>query len=77
MYRARLVKTDVEQNDLIERIKADPAFRAVHDKIDSVLAPENFTGRAEQQTEIFIRNEIQPVLDANKAYLGIEAEINV
>ncbi|MCI8413235.1 MAG: adenylosuccinate lyase [Clostridia bacterium] len=77
MESARLVKTEGKENDLIERIKADPAFRAVHDKIDSVLAPENFTGRAEQQTEIFIRNEIQPVLDANKAYLGIEAEINV
>ncbi len=77
MESARLVKTEGKENDLIERIKADPAFRAVHDKIDSVLAPENFTGRAEQQTEIFIRKEIQPVLDANKAHLGIEAEINV
>lgn len=77
MESARLVKTEGKDNDLIERIKADSAFAAIHKKIDSILAPENFTGRASEQTEKFIREEIEPVLKANSEHLGIKAQINV
>ncbi|MDE6398166.1 MAG: adenylosuccinate lyase, partial [Clostridiales bacterium] len=37
MESARLVKTEGKENDLIERIKADPAFAAIHKKIDGIL----------------------------------------
>ena len=77
MESARLVKTEGKDNDLIERVKSDKAFSAIHAKIDSILAPENFTGRASEQTEKFIKEEIEPVLKANAACLGITAEINV
>lgn len=77
MESARLVKTEGKENDLIDRIKADPAFAVIHKKIDSVLSPENFTGRAEQQTEKFIAEEIDPVLKANASSRKITAEINV
>ena len=77
MESAKLVKTEGKDNDLIDRIKADPAFAAIHGKIDSVLAPENFIGRAEQQTENFIRTEIDPILKANKQHLNITAQIHV
>ena len=74
MESARLVKTEGKDNDLIERVKSDKAFSAIHAKIDSILAPENFTGRASEQTEKFIKEEIEPVLKANAACLGITAE---
>lgn len=77
MESARMVKTEGKENDLIERIKSDSAFKAIHSKIDSILAPENFIGRAEQQTENFVRNEIEPILHVNKKHLNIKAEINV
>ena len=77
MESARLVKTEGKDNDLIERVKSDSAFSAIHAKIDSILAPENFTGRAAEQTEKFVKEEIDPVLKANAEHLGITAEINV
>lgn len=77
MESARLVKTEGKDNDLIDRIKADPAFAAIHAKIDGILAPENFVGRAVEQTEKFIAREIDPVLQANADRLGIRSEINV
>lgn len=77
MESARLVKTEGKENDLIDRIKADAAFKAIHGKIDGILAPENFTGRASRQTEKFIAEEIDPVLEANEKYLNISAQINV
>ena len=77
MDSARLVKTEGKDNDLIDRIKADKAFAAIHDKIDGILAPENFTGRASEQTEKFIREEVDPVLKANAQCLNITAQINV
>ena len=41
------------------------------------MAPAKYTGRAEYQVEVFLRDVIQPVLDANKDELGMTAEINV
>jgi len=41
------------------------------------MKPENFTGCAESQTEEFLKNCVQPVLDANKEALGMTADINV
>lgn len=77
MDSAKRVKSEGKDNDLIERIKADPAFKTIHAKINSILSPENFIGRAEQQTEKFITNEIDPVLKANSEYIGLTAQINV
>ncbi len=77
MDSARMVKVEGKDNDLIERIKRDPAFKAIHAKIDSILAPENFTGRAERQTEKYISEEIDPILESNSDSLNITAQINV
>ena len=77
MESARLVKTEGKDNDLIDRIKADPAFAVIHKKIDGILAPENFVGRAKEQTERFIRNEVDPILSQNADALHITAQINV
>lgn len=41
------------------------------------MKPENFVGRAPQQTEEFIQDYVRPVLDANSELLGMKAEINV
>ena len=34
-------------------------------------------GRAPRQVEVFLRDVVNPVLDANKSELGVKAEINV
>ena len=62
MEAARMIKTEGRDNDLLDRLKADPAFAKVADKIDSLVDPRKFVGRAPEQTEEFIREHISPIL---------------
>ena len=77
MAAGRKVKEEGEANDLLERIAADPAFGTDMESLQKVMRPENYVGRAPQQTEEFLATVVQPILDANKDALGITAEVNV
>ncbi len=77
MESAKIVKEDGGENDLITRIKNDPAFKAIHSKIDAIMRSENFIGRAPEQVVEFIKEDIDPILEKNKNLLGQKAEINV
>ena len=74
---AQQVKLYGEKNDLLERIMADPAFKLSEDELREMCDPRGFTGMAEHQTEKFINEYLDPVIDANKEYLGVEASVNV
>ena len=54
------------ESDLMERIAADPAFPMDHDHLSQLLAPENYTGRAAEQTEAFIRDVVDPALSGEQ-----------
>ena len=71
------VKREGKENNLLELIAADPAFNMTLDELKALMQPERYVGRAPQQTEEFITEVIQPVLDENKDVLGLTAEINV
>lgn len=77
MEASKMVKQYGKDNDLIDRIKKDKAFSAINDKIDSILNPKNFIGRAKEQTIEFINEIIQPILDKNKNCLGQQGQVNV
>ena len=77
MEAAMQVKKEGKDNDLIERIKKDDAFKAIKDRIDDILDPKNFIGRAKEQTLEFIEEEINPILKKNKDILGAEGVVNV
>ena len=77
MAAGRVVKEEGKENDLVDRIAADKAFGMTKEEIESILEPKNFVGRAPEQTEEFITEVIQPILDANQDVLGMTAEINV
>lgn len=77
MEAGKQVKELGLDNDLIERILADPDFKITREEIESILTPENFTGRSAQQTEEFVNGLIKPILDANKDALGEKAELTV
>ena len=77
MAAGKVVKEEGKDNDLLERIAADPAFGLTIDQLNAIMKPENFVGRAPAQTEEFIREHVQPVLDQNQEILGLTAEINV
>ena len=77
MEAGRMVKVEGKENDLLERIAADPAFGMNMEQLESIMDPKNFVGRAPQQTEEFIQEVVNPILEANKDMLGLKAEINV
>lgn len=41
------------------------------------MEPSKYVGRSPIQVENFLKKVVQPVLEKNKAELGIKAEINV
>ncbi len=77
MAASRRVKEEGLENDLVDRIAADPVFGMTKEEILHVLKPENFVGRAPQQTAEFVEEVIRPILEENADLLGIEVEINV
>ena len=77
MEAGAVVKKEGKPNDLLKRIAADPAFGKTLEELESLMEPSLYVGRAPQQTEEYIEEIIQPLLDANKAELGLKAEINV
>ena len=56
-----------ENNDLLERIAADPLFGLTPDEIKSIVRPEEFIGVAPEQVERFLAEEIDPVIRNEKA----------
>lgn len=56
------VKEHGEANDMLERIAADPAFAAVADQLDALTDPSLFVGRAPQQVDEFLAEEVEPLL---------------
>lgn len=77
MQAGRVVKEEGKPNDLLERIAADPAFGKSLEELQSMMEPSNYVGRAPQQTEEYIREEVEPVLKAHEDELGMKAEIKV
>jgi adenylosuccinate lyase len=53
MTVAERMKADGASNDLISRVAKDPAFAAVHGRLEDMLDARAFTGRAPEQTEQF------------------------
>ena len=64
-------------NILAELIANDPAFNITKEEIEEMLIPENYVGRAPEQTSEFLAEFIQPVLDENSDMLGEKAELSV
>lgn len=74
---AKVVKEQGLENDLIERICADESFHLTRSEIDGILEPKNFTGRAPEQVDEFLKECIYPVLKKNRDILGESAELSV
>lgn len=77
MEASKKVKEEGKENDLIERILNDDSLKLDKSKLKEVLDPKNFIGFAPIQTEEFIKNEVQPILDQNKDLIGLEADLKV
>lgn len=77
MEAGRNVKERGLENNLLELIAADPAFNMTLEELKSTMDPSKYTGRAKEQTEEFIQEDIQPILEVEKELLGLKADIKV
>ena len=50
------------KNDLIDRIKNDNNFSAIHHKLDDLMNPSLFIGRSPEQVDEFINEDLEPIL---------------
>ena len=72
---AAQVKKFGRPNDLINRLKADIAFRRVD--FEKVLNPKNYIGRAPQQVDEFVRGIIAPICRKYRRHLSKKVDLNV
>lgn len=59
---AEQVKVYGNDNDLLKRIAEDDMFSLSLEQLEKIALPEKYTGRAEGQVKVFIRNEVLPLL---------------
>jgi len=71
------VKDEGLDNDLLLRIAEDEAFGLTLEDIKGLMKPEDYIGRAPEQTQEFIEDYIKPVLDKYSDRIGGEAELRV
>ncbi len=59
---AHAVKAEGKDNPLLALIAADPAFAPIRARLHELTDPARFTGRAAEQVDTFVRDEVAPRL---------------
>ena len=77
MEAGRNVKVEGKENNLLELIAADPAFHMTLEELEKTMDPAKYVGRAREQVDAYLDKVIRPLLEANKEFLGVKAEIHV
>ena len=77
MAASRVVKEEGGENDLLERIAADPAFGVTLPELEALLQPSLYVGRAPEQTKEFLAETVAPVLQKYSALEEDSVEISV
>ncbi|MBN1131211.1 MAG: adenylosuccinate lyase [Chitinispirillaceae bacterium] len=72
MEAALRIKTEGADNDLLERIAADPLLRMSGRDIERLLDVKRFVGRAPEQTREFIAQVIDPLLERAREYDNVQ-----
>jgi len=70
MEAARKIKEEGKENDLLARLKADPLFASVAARMDELVNPRAFVGRAPEQAGEFLQNKVYPLLEKHAAELN-------
>jgi adenylosuccinate lyase len=72
---ARQVKELGQPNDLLERLRGDPAFAAID--LDDVMDPARYIGRAPEQVDAFLREVVAPIRRRYPQAVGAAVELRV
>lgn len=65
------------ENDLLDRVRADPYFEPIIADLDSLLDPASFIGRAPEQVDSFLKNWVEPALADKELQDHIGASVKV
>jgi adenylosuccinate lyase len=63
---ARAIKLEGADNPLVDNLRADPAFAGVRARLDDLLDPARYVGRAPQQVLEFLTDEVDPLLERHR-----------
>merc|ERR1711962_1873901 len=74
---SREVKEFGRENNLVKLIESCEYFRPIHSHLNQLLDPSTFIGRAPQQVEKFIQQDVHPALEMYQSQLDGTAEIHV
>ena len=72
---AQQVKAEGKPNDLLDRLRDEPAFEGVD--LGAALDPQSFVGRAPEQVDAFIAEVIEPIRQRYEGQLSESGELKV
>ncbi|WP_261364354.1 adenylosuccinate lyase [Stieleria tagensis] len=72
---AQRVNAEGKPNDMIERLKSDPAFATV--EFDTEINPLDFVGRAPEQVDEFIEQQVTPIRNRYASDETLSVEVTV
>ena len=75
MEAGRCVKEEGGDNPLLQMIAEDPMFPLGAEELEKLMDPSKYVGRAPQQTEGFLKDFVEPLLEANRGAAGETSEI--
>lgn len=77
MDASNRVKLEGAENDLLQRIAADPSFDLAQEELAELLDAGLYIGRAPQQVEEYLEQVVYPLLKANPVQIETEEPLRV
>jgi adenylosuccinate lyase len=71
------VKEQGGENDLLERLAAEPVVNMTREELDGLLDVRQFIGRAPEQVTEFIASEVDPVLARHASLSGVHSDVRI
>lgn len=71
------MKQEGGDNDLVQRIARSSYFEPIHNQLESLLDPSTFIGRAPEQVDEFLKEEVQPALAKYPGLVNIMTEFKM
>ncbi len=66
-----------EENPLVRLLAGDPLFAGLADRLDAILDPELYVGRAPEQVLEFVEEEVDPLLARHAGLADPESDVRV
>lgn len=71
------IKMNGQENDLIEKIKNDPDFYLTEEALHDLLNPSKYIGLAKEQTNNFLEQIVNPILERHNDLSDENVELSV